>query len=89
MSIIISELTTDSNGKTWVAWSSALNGNALTTGIQVVVPAGIAQNNTALIYSSATYTYTPLLGGSLFGTMVFNSQFYENPRITNLVAYTN
>ena len=41
-------------------------------GIQVVLPAGIAQANTALIYSNAAYTYTPLFGGSLFGTMIFN-----------------
>jgi Flp pilus assembly protein TadG len=89
MSIIIAELTTDNSGKTWVTWSSALNGAALKTGVQVVVPAGIAQNNTALIYSSATYSYTPLLGQSLFGALVFNSQFYENPRITSSVAYSN
>ncbi len=89
LSIVIAELSTDNNGNTWVTWSGALNGAALKTGVQFVLPTGVAQNNTALIYSAATYTYTPLLGQSLFGTLVFNSQFYENPRITSTVAYSN
>jgi Flp pilus assembly protein TadG len=89
MSIVIAELTTDGSGKTWVTWSSALNGTALTTGARFIVPAGIAQNNSSLIYSSATYSFTPQLGQSLFGTLVFNSQFYENPRITTSIGFSN
>jgi len=86
MSIVVSELTTDSTGNTVVTWSSALNGTAMTVGAKVTVPTGIAQNSTSLIYSSVTYTYTPLLGQALFGVMNFGSQFYTNPRISSTVS---
>jgi len=89
MTIRIAELSTDNTGKTWVSWSSALNTTSLTTGVQFTLPAGLAQNNTSLIYSSSTYQFTPLLGASLFGTMTFTSQFYTYPRITNAVTYSN
>jgi Flp pilus assembly protein TadG len=89
LSIVVSELTTDASGNTTVTWSSALNGTALTTGAKVTLPTGLAQNSTSLIWSTASYTYTPLLGQNVFGVMNFNSQFYTNPRIAGTVSYTN
>ena len=89
LSIVVSELTTNGSGVTTVTWSSAFNGTPLTTGATVQPPAGMAQNNTSLIFSNATYSFTPALGQSLFGTMTFTSQFYENPRITASVNYSN
>ena len=89
MSIVIAEMTTDNSGRTQVAWSGALNATPLTAGTVVTLPAGLAQNNTSLIYSVVTYAYTPLLGQTVFGNMTFNSQFYTNPRISANIAYTN
>ncbi len=89
MTIVVSELTTNSSGRTSVTWSSALNTTPMTTGAQVTLPTGLAQNNTSLIYSQASYSYTPMLGQSLFGTMTFSSSFYMNPRITSSVTYSN
>lgn len=90
LSMVVSELYTDAKGNTTVTWSSAFNGTALTQGAKFVLPAGLAQNSTYLIYSVGTYTYTPLLGQSVFGnTMNFSSQFYINPRNYSCVKNTN
>jgi len=89
VTILVAELTTDSSGKTTVTWSQALNATPLKNGLQVTLPTGMAVANTSLIFTEATYNYTPLLGGNLFGNMVFDSQFYENPRISATVPYTN
>ncbi len=89
MSIVIAELSTDGSGHTTVAWSSALNGTPLTQGAAFVLPAGLAQANTSLIYSNVAYNYTPVFGQGPFGTMMLQSQFYMNPRITATVSYQN
>jgi len=90
LSMVVSELYTDAKGNTTVTWSGAFNGTALTQGSKFVLPAGLAQNSTYLIYSVGTYTYTPILGQSVFGsTMNFNSQFYINPRNYACVKNTN
>ncbi len=88
-SVVVAELTTDANGNTTVTWSQAINGTALTQGSAFVLPAGMTVPNTSLIYSGATFNYTPVLKNNLFGPMVFHSIFYENPRITSSVPYTN
>jgi Flp pilus assembly protein TadG len=87
--IVVAELTTDASGNTTVTWSNTLNGTALTAGSKVTLPAGIAQAGTSIIYSIASYSFTPLLGQNLFGTMTFSSKFYENPRVSATVNYTN
>jgi Flp pilus assembly protein TadG len=89
LSIVVAELTTDSSGNTTVTWSSALNATALTAGTKITLPTGMAVNGNTLIWSTASYTYTPLLGQTVFGVMNFNSQFYTNPRVTGSVNYTN
>jgi Flp pilus assembly protein TadG len=90
LSLVISELYTDANGNTTVSWSKALNGTALTQGAKLVLPNGIAENNTYLIYSNASYAYTPIIGQSIFGnTMNFNSQFYTNPRASTQITLSN
>lgn len=86
LSVTVSELYTDANGNTTVKWSNTLNGTALTPGSNVVLPNGMAQNSTYLIYSTSTYTYRPILGQSIFGnTITFSSQFYTNPRVFSCV----
>ena len=89
MVIVVSEATTDASGNSTVTWSGALHGTALTAGSPVTLPAGIAQPGTSLIFSTVTYSYTPVLGQSLFGTMTFSSAFYMSPRMIASVAYTN
>lgn len=89
LSIVVAELTTDSSGNTTVTWSSALNATALTAGAKITLPTGMAVNGNTLIWASASYAYTPLLGQTVFGNMKFNSQFYTPPRVSGTVSYTN
>ncbi len=85
-SVIVAELTTDNSGNTTVTWSNALNATALTPGAAFTLPTGMAVNGASLIYTSASFNYTPA-SGYVFKPMVFNSTFYENPRIGSTVPY--
>lgn len=85
MTIIVSELTTDSSGATTVTWSQALNGTALTAGASFTPPTGMAQNGGALIYVLVTYNYVPILGGKLIGNLNLKARSYATPRTSNSV----
>jgi Flp pilus assembly protein TadG len=89
LSVIVAQLSTDASGHTTVSWSRALNGVALTTGANVTPPAGMAKANTAMIYTSVTYSYSSVVGQSLLGRSNLNSDFYINPRVAASVTLSN
>src|SRR6185436_17480561 len=68
-SVVISEITINSQGNATVTWSDALNGTARTTGSSIAVPSGIAIANTVLLLGEARYLYTPAFGYAMTGTM--------------------
>lgn len=81
--IVVAELTTDASNKTTVTWSQATsNGTKLIAGTTFTMPANIGQPNSSIIYATATYAYTPILGKNIFGTIPITYVFYENPRNT-------
>lgn len=88
-SIVISELTTDSSGNTTVTWSKALNATALTQGAKVTLPSGMATPSSSIITSNVSYTYKPVFPDNLLNSNTLNSVFYENPRDSASVPYTN
>lgn len=88
--IVVAELTTDSSNKTTVTWSQATsNGIKLTAGTTFTMPANIGQASSSIIYASATYTYSPIIGKNIFGTIPISYVFYENPRNTSSVPCSN
>ena len=92
--VVVAELTTDASGSTTVTWSQATtNGTPLTLGSTFTFPPkakNMAVPSTSLIYASTSYNFKPAVQNSLFGqSTVFNSTFYENPRVTSSIPYTN
>lgn len=86
MSIVVSELTTDSSGNTIVTWSQALNATALTAGAKFAPPAGMAQNGASLIYTLVSYQYAPIIGSTLIGNLTLKAGAYEPPRTSTAVS---
>lgn len=88
--IVVAELTTDASNKTTVTWSQATaNGTKLTPGTTFTMPANIGQPSTSIIYTTATYTYSPIIGKNIFGNIPISYVFYENPRNTATVPCSN
>lgn len=88
LAITVSEISTDSKGNATVTWSSTLNGTALTTGAKFTLPTALDQANISLIYGQVTYSFTPLLGYKIVGTIPIADQIYMSPRLTDSIAYT-
>ena len=82
----MSSVKIDSVGKATVAWSNSLNGTAHTTGSAVTLPAALNVANTSLIWSEVQYTYKPVIGYVMTGTLTLKDQIYMRPRVSDMVA---
>ncbi|MGA2568459.1 MAG: TadE/TadG family type IV pilus assembly protein [Pseudolabrys sp.] len=78
----VSCLKIDANGKVTVAWSATLNGTARSVGSSVTIPSALAVPSTQLLFSEASYAYTPIVGYTITGTLTLSDHMYMAPRIT-------
>lgn len=86
MTIIVSQISTDSSGAAKVSWSKSLNGTALTKNQSVTLPTSLVQPNISLIWGQVSYSYTPFFGAKLTGSFTLRDQIYMAPRLSNSVA---
>ena len=77
----ISCLKIDANGAATVAWSKATpNGTQRAIGSSVTIPAALAIPG-SLLFSEASYAYTPAVGYTISGTLTLSDKMYMAPRI--------
>jgi Flp pilus assembly protein TadG len=84
--VTVSSVKIDSTGKATVVWSDSLNGTAHTTGAAVTLPAALNVANTSLIWSEVQYSYRPVIGYVMTGTLTLRDQIYMRPRVSDTVA---
>ncbi|WP_400767646.1 pilus assembly protein [Methylosinus sporium] len=89
LTIILAELTTDGNSNTTITWNEPFNTTKLVNGSTFVLPTGMAQVNTSLIYAYVRYDYTPPFGAKMIPVVPIRYTFYINPRITSSVPRVN
>jgi Flp pilus assembly protein TadG len=89
LKVTVSELTLDANGNATVAWSSTLNGTALSVGQAVTIPAALQSPNTYLIFGQAQYAYNPAFGVVLTSTLTMSDQIYMTPRTGSSITRTS
>lgn len=83
--LTVSQIYTDKTGTSTVDWSRGKNINALTPGSAFAVPATIKQNDSYIIVASIDYTYTPVAGSNLIGTIPMHDQIIMGPRASTQV----
>jgi Flp pilus assembly protein TadG len=86
--IVVSEVTTDANGKATVTWSQALNGSALTVGSPVAIPSQMAAPNVSMILGTAQYAYSPNLPLNPLGSFKISDQLILMPRLSTSITLT-
>ena len=74
VTIVLTGVTTDANGKSTVAWSDARNATALKVGATVTLPANVKVNGGFVISSTVTYKYTPVIGYMVTGPITLHDQ---------------
>jgi Flp pilus assembly protein TadG len=88
LKVVISSVTIDAQGKATIAWSDTLNGTARSKGATVTLPAALTIPNSSLIWSEVQYTYKPVIGYVVTGTLTLKDQIYMRPRMSDTVART-
>ena len=88
LKVVVSSVTIDAQGKATVAWSDTLNGTAKSRGATVTLPAALAIPNSSLIWSEVQYTYKPVIGHVVTGTLTLKDHIYMRPRMSDNVART-
>ncbi len=83
----VSCLKIDQNGNVTVAWSAATpNGTARAAGSSVTIPGALIPPLTSLpaslLFSEASYAYTPAVGYTISGTLTLSDKMYMAPRIS-------
>lgn len=68
----------DANKVMTVKWT-ALRGE--TSAPTITVPSDLQQPNTQLLYAEASYTYTPIVGSPVTGTLTLSDHMFMAPRI--------
>lgn len=86
MTLRVSAVNINGSGQATVAWSDGNNIAARAVGSSVTVPAGLVVNNTQLIYSEITYTYTPVVGFVMKTAVTLSDTCYTRPRQSTTVT---
>ena len=89
LKVVVSSVTVDAQGKATIAWSDTLNGAAHAKGSTVALPAALAVPNSTLIWSEVQYSYTPVIGYVMTGSVTLKDQIYMRPRLSDSVARTS
>jgi len=92
--VTISQIKATSNTAATVSWSYSAGGTAL-SGSYTGLPSNMAKNscnNTYPCYfilSQVSYTYTPLFGSYMTGSLTLSDSLLVTPRTTECVQYNN
>lgn len=88
--VLVSEVSTDANGKATVTWSKALNGTPRQVSQPITLPSALgtpSPANVSLLLGEVTYRYTPNLGYTISGTIPISESYYLYPRVSSDVQY--
>ncbi len=88
LKVVVSSIKIDAQGKATIDWSDTLNGTARSKGATVTLPTALNVANTYLIWSEVQYTYKPVIGYVISGTLTLKDQIYMRPRLSDSVTRT-
>ena len=86
LKVVVSSVKIDAQGTATISWSDTKNGTARAKGASVTVPTALKIPNTTLIWSEVEYTYTPVIGHVITGSLNLKDQIYMRPRMSDCVT---
>jgi Flp pilus assembly protein TadG len=86
LKVTVTSVKIDSSGIATVDWSDTLNGTARAKGSVVTLPTALNIANTSLIWSEVQYSYKPVMGYVISGTLTLKDQIYMRPRLSDSVT---
>lgn len=88
LKVTVSSVKIDANGQATVEWSDTLNGTARSKGSTITQPAALNIANSFIVLSEVQYSYTPVVGYMISGTLTLKDHIYMRPRLSDEVKRT-
>jgi Flp pilus assembly protein TadG len=88
LKVKVSQVKIDAQGNATIDWSAAKNTTARAKDESVTLPTALKLPNTYLIWGEVEYTYTPVIGYVLTGTLNLKDHIYMRPRLSDDVKKT-
>jgi Flp pilus assembly protein TadG len=89
LKVTVSEIKIDNAGVAKIVWSDTLGGTKRAVGSTVTLPTALNVANTWLIWSEVSYSYKPVIGYIVTGTLNLSDQIYMRPRLSDSVTRDN
>jgi len=83
MKATVSCINISSSNVATVAWSYTLNGTARSTGSTITIPTALNVASSALTYAEVSYSYKPVVGYVITGTLTLSDTMYMRVRQSN------
>ena len=87
MTVTVSQVYIDSQGKPTIDWSCSYQGTAHPTGSPVILPPSAVVPSSYLIWGESQYNFTPQIGYVISGTLQLKDQIYMVPRMSSAVTF--
>ena len=85
--VTLTSVLIDQNGNATVDWSATLNGTTRSGNVTSSIPTALRVANTSVLWGEATYSYKPIIGYVVTGTLTMGNQIFARPRMSNCVKY--
>ncbi|NJO22457.1 MAG: pilus assembly protein [Sphingomonadales bacterium] len=87
LSLVITSVVADETNTTRVAWSHAQGPgvSARAEGAAVVLPVGLTEPNTSIVFTEVRYVFRSTLGSMIIGNLPFQADAYMRPRLSGEV----
>jgi Flp pilus assembly protein TadG len=82
LKVTVSSVKIDGQGKATIDWSDTMNGTARAKNASVAIPPALAVPNSTLIWSEVSYTYKPVIGYVLTGSLNLKDEIFMRPRLS-------
>ena len=86
LKVTVSQIDIDAQGTAKIKWSDTLGGTAHAVNSTVTVPTALKIPNSSLIWGEVSYTYTPVIGYVVTGSLNLSDKIYMRPRLSDTVT---
>ncbi len=83
MKLTISCINISSSNVATVSWSQSLNGTARSAGSTITLPTALNVASSALTFAEISYSYKPLIGYVITGTLTLSDNIYMRTRMAD------
>lgn len=87
MKIKVSGVSIDEDSVATVCWSAARHETPGSPDATIAVPDGVGNPESFLAVAEVSYTYTPMIGYVITGSLDISDRFYLKPRVSGTVCY--